>query len=299
MTDLIARTRESLPDVFDPRILEARETVSVLDAAIDHAKRLKDWPALEKAIEKKLNEVRAVVDWWDANVGVRESPGRGGIKSITDRLSIPADKAQEATGISPMQVSRWRKALSKPDAYRGKVFGAAYAKVWGGDTIALKHTGDQESYTPGKYIESARRVLGGIDLDPASNHTAQRVVKASTYYTADDDGLQQNWRGRVWMNPPYTALVINKFLEKLAGSYLRGDVTAAIALTNNNTDTTWFHSTAQVAGAVCFTRGRINFCKPDGSLSSPTNGQCFFYLGGDVAAFADEFAQHGMVMVRA
>lgn len=51
------------------------------------------------------------------------------------------------------------------------------------DVIALKHTGDQESYTPQKYIESARRVMGSINLDPASNEVAQKTIKADIFYT--------------------------------------------------------------------------------------------------------------------
>jgi hypothetical protein len=167
------------------------------------------------------------------------------------------------------------------------------------NTIATLHTGDEESYTPSKYIEAARRVLGRIDLDPASNPVAQKTVKAEVFYTVDDDGLSKSWKGTVWMNPPYTALVINRFLEKLCTHYEAGDVAAAITLTNNNTDTSWFHKTAAIASAVCFTAGRINFTKPDGSASSPTNGQIFFYLGNDVDVFAGEFSAFGLVMVRA
>lgn len=167
------------------------------------------------------------------------------------------------------------------------------------DTLALKHTGDEESYTPVEYLESARAVLGGVDLDPASNDMAQENVRAARYFTVDDDGLSREWSGRVWMNPPYTARVINEFIDKLVTHYESGDITDAIVLTNNNTDTSWFHQAALTASAICFTAGRINFLKRDGSTSSPTNGQSFFYFGEDTASFVGEFSRHGLVMVKA
>lgn len=165
--------------------------------------------------------------------------------------------------------------------------------------LATKHTGDEESYTPKEYLASARTVMGVIDLDPASNPMAQENVGADRYFTVDDDGLTQEWAGNVWMNPPYTARVINRFIDKLVDHYAAGEVTQAIVLTNNNTDTSWFHQGAKAAAAVCFTAGRINFLKRDGSRSSPTNGQAFLYFGENLSAFKNEFAKHGMVMVKA
>lgn len=165
--------------------------------------------------------------------------------------------------------------------------------------LATKHTGDEESYTPKEYLASARTVMGAIDLDPASNPMAQENVGADRYFTVDDDGLTQEWAGNVWMNPPYTARVINRFIDKLVDHYAAGEVTQAIVLTNNNTDTSWFHQGANAATAVCFTAGRINFLKRDGSRSSPTNGQAFLYFGENLSAFKNEFAKHGMVMVKA
>ncbi len=166
-------------------------------------------------------------------------------------------------------------------------------------TLATLNTGDEESYTPEKYLESARLVMGGIDLDPASNPMAQKNVNADIYYTQADDGLTKQWKGKVWMNPPYTARIINIFLEKLVGHFENNEVTEAIVLTNNNTDTSWFHKSAQQASAICFTAGRINFLKRDGSTSSPTNGQSFFYFGNNPEVFNKEFSQYGLVMVKA
>jgi hypothetical protein len=60
---------------------------------------------------------------------------------------------------------------------------------------------NDEWFTPAKYIAAARAVLGGIDLDPASNAIAQATVRAGRYYSKDDDGLAQPWHGRVWLNP--------------------------------------------------------------------------------------------------
>lgn len=165
--------------------------------------------------------------------------------------------------------------------------------------LAMKHTGDEESYTPPAYIESAVEVMGRIDLDPASNEMAQLTVNADHFYTVENDGLTKEWRGKVWMNPPYTARVINVFISKLVSHYVAGEVTEAIVLTNNNTDTSWFHEAANNAAAVCFTSGRINFLKRDGSKSSPTNGQSFIYFGKNIDLFKTVFSKHGLVMVKA
>jgi phage N-6-adenine-methyltransferase len=160
--------------------------------------------------------------------------------------------------------------------------------------ICSLHTGDQESYTPGKYIESARLVMGSIDLDPASNELAQKNVRAKTYYTKQDNGLEKPWTGNIFLNPPYSHPDIKYFVDKLLSELKPGQ--QAVLLTNNNTDTNFFHDAAKSAAAVCFTKGRINFLKADGSTSSPTNGQTFFYFGENKREFIKEFSQYGLIM---
>lgn len=171
-------------------------------------------------------------------------------------------------------------------------------KMWGNDnTIATKHTGDQESYTPAQYIEAAREVLGGIDLDPASNLIAQEMVRAEKWYGVDDDGLAQPWAGRVFLNPPYAYPLIEHFIEKLCAEIQQGNVTAAVLLTNDNSDTKWWHLAAIKSLRVCHTLGRINFYKADGEVTQPTNGQSFFYFGDEAASFARVFRKFGLIMM--
>ena len=157
-------------------------------------------------------------------------------------------------------------------------------------------TGENEWYTPGKYIDAVREFFGGIDLDPASSAIANETVQAERFYSLNDDGLSQVWRGRVWLNPPYAQPWIARFAEKLVLEVKTGHVSEAIALTHNYTDTSWFHLMAGTASALCFTRGRIGFLSPEGKRAAPTQGQTFFYFGPRIAEFANTFAGFGLVM---
>jgi hypothetical protein len=80
---------------------------------------------------------------------------------------------------------------------------------------AGKWTGDQESFTPPEYVEAARKVMGSIDLDPASCEVAQITVKAKRYYTKENNGLDKHWKGNIFLNPPYSHPEVKQFIDKL------------------------------------------------------------------------------------
>ena len=142
-------------------------------------------------------------------------------------------------------------------------------------------------------------MLGDIDLDPASCEFAQQTVKARNYYTAADDGLKKQWRGRVWLNPPYAQPLVGQFIDKLLAERNAKRVKAAILLTNNFTENTWFQSAAMLCQAICFTRGRIRFLNQDGQETAGAvtmRGQAFMYFGPHTGKFFDVFSDVGVVL---
>lgn len=161
-----------------------------------------------------------------------------------------------------------------------------------------QNSGNNEWYTPTEYIAAARGVLGAIDLDPASCPEANAIVGASTFYTLQEDGLAQPWRGRVWMNPPYAQPAIEHFAEKFAASVRAGEVTAGVVLVNNATETEWFRLMSEVATAVCFPKGRVRFWSPGGEDAAPLQGQAVLYAGDNLEAFRQAFSSFGVVLVK-
>lgn len=260
------------------------------DAIIAYAKKINDRDLLRSAIDEKVAHQAEFCGWWGENV----TPSRELNRSPRSATSISAAAAEASTGITKQQVSKWKIRLKDPEAYRESLFRSSYQKIMAeaGNVRGTTGTGENEWYTPARYIEAARLVMGGIDLDPASNELAQQTVKADTWYGVEDDGLEQTWSGRVFLNPPYAFPLISYFIEKL----LTEEIEQAILLTNNNTDTKWWHQAAVHSSGICFTAGRINFYKADGSVTQPTNGQNFFYMGENRDKFKEVFAEFGLVL---
>jgi hypothetical protein len=156
----------------------------------------------------------------------------------------------------------------------------SFAKARNGAHVSKNGRDNNEWYTPVEYIEAARKIMGGIDLDPCSSEVAQANVRAEAYFDIDDDGLEHEWYGRIWMNPPYGADLIGKFCAALLEEMEAGNATQACVLVNNATDTEWCQSLLSSASVVCFLRGRVTFLDATGKpANKPLQGQALFYFG--------------------
>lgn len=101
------------------------------------------------------------------------------------------------------------------------------------------------------------KALGEFDLDPCAP-LDRPWDTAKNHYTIEDDGLAQDWFGRVWCNPPYGRAMI-PFLRRMVEH--KNGMVLIFARTETRAffDYVWEH-----ADAILFIKGRLNFCTPDG-----------------------------------
>lgn len=123
------------------------------------------------------------------------------------------------------------------------------------NTAFEKTIGNDEWLTPPEIIKS----LGKFDLDPCAP-IIRPWDTALKHYTKEDNGLLQNWEGRVWCNPPYGSQT-HLWLNKCA---LHNN---CIVLTFARTETKMFFDHVwNTADAVFFFKGRIKFYRVTGEV---------------------------------
>ena len=173
------------------------------------------------------------------------------------RLPETESQARPLSSLAPQaQQEIWQDVVSR---HGENITAAKVAEVVSEYQGAKKahvsnNTGNPEWYTPAKFVNSARLVMGGIDLDPASCEMANETVEASNIYTAETNGINNPWFGRVWLNPPYSQPEMTNFAERLSLALESNEIEQAIVLTNNATETGWFAIISKGANAYCFPR---------------------------------------------
>jgi hypothetical protein len=204
------------------------EVKSIRDKAVamqHYARQAKDSELIDLATDIRL---RAEIRAGELLTEMAQRQERHNGRNVSGRTvqGLPRATPEKAPklsdlGVSKTQSSRWQRLAALPTAEREVKIERAKEK----QKAALdgKHapfgTGQNECYTPVKFLDAAREVLGGFDLDPASSDMAQRVVKAAHYFTEATNGLVQEWRARsVWLNPPYGRMLMARFVPSCSMS---------------------------------------------------------------------------------
>ena len=176
------------------------------------------------------------------------------------------------------------------------------------DPIPQHSSESVEWYTPRLIALMARAVMGGIDLDPCSNATANAVIEATRIFAPPDDGLELPWAGRVFLNPPGgkqgASSSAARWWRKLVGSYPRAGsagVTSAIVIGFN--PSILFTAQYDVEGAsptdwpVCYPRRRISFWREGVEAKNPPHHSVVIGYRVDRDKFAKVFGKLGKVVL--
>lgn len=280
---------------------EVKDIRDKAQAMAAYARQAKDTALVEWATEIKVRAERR------AGEMLRDMPKHTGGRPSKTTDIVSAVSTLADIGVTDKQSERWQKLAAVPeDKFEQAV--AAAKEVAGEVTTAallrLNHphvshnSGENEWYTPPNIIERARATMGVIDCDPASSAVANGLVMATTFYTAEQDGLAQTWFGRVWMNPPYSNPLCSQFCAALTRKFEAGEIEQACVLVNNATETGWFQAMLRVAASACFLEGRVRYLNAGGEpVGAPLQGQAILYFGKRQKQFSLNFTEVGIVLM--
>ena len=102
-----------------------------------------------------------------------------------------------------------------------------------------------------------------FEIDVCAN---DKNHKCDKYFTEEMDGLNQEWTGICWMNPPY-GREIGKWVKKAYESSLKG--ATVVCLLPARTDTKWWHEYC-MKGEIRLIKGRLKFGDSKNSAPFPS-----------------------------
>lgn len=123
--------------------------------------------------------------------------------------------------------------------------------------------GKSDSWGTPAWITDA---LGRFDLDPCAMPTPARQI-ALTNYTEREDGLVQEWAGRVWLNPPFNRYERPYWMERMSRHNFGTMLIPAACETAPFAKYVW-----GVAKGILMLRERPYFLKPDGTRARSNSG---------------------------
>jgi hypothetical protein len=179
--------------------------------------------------------------------------------------------------------------LRVPSTVSTQASGSAY-------TRALFSMENDRYGTPIFILNCVRQVLGVIDLDPFSEALFNSVVRATRFYSREENGfdrLNKPWWGSVFLNPPGGKTASGQSISGLAlaraiHEWKHMTMVAAIVLIKAAIGYEWFNQSYEFP--ICSLYMRPSFTDPNNSEngSAPT-GYVAVYLGPNPLLFKKVF----------
>jgi hypothetical protein len=173
----------------------------------------------------------------------------------------------------------------------------------------IQHSSRQDNWgTPFKILQIVNRVLGSIDLDPASSNDANEIICASKIFTEESDGLSSIWglNDSVFINPPSGKVGKQSktllFWKKLMHELYCGNVGHAIFLAFSVEQMQSSQNKGvppMLAYPFCVPSKRISFIDPNKTgRNAPSHSNMIIYVPGSIDVtyrFKEHFSSIGYV----
>ncbi len=155
-----------------------------------------------------------------------------------------------------------------------KVLAIEEGALWQKDPNNLHQISNDEWFTPRFILEK----LGKFDLDPCTSKNRPWPT-ALKHITKEEDGLSQNWSGRVWCNPPFGEMGCWMAWMAVHGNGI------LLSPASKMETLPFFKYVWSQAHAILIMRGRLRFCSFEGQLAgrNPTFSTVFVAYGSQNA----------------
>ena len=137
---------------------------------------------------------------------------------------------------------------------------------------SIEERRNKQWLAPAKYRAAATVVMGGIDSDIDT----------------------EEWNGRLYLEMPRRDRL--EYAQRLVSLVERGEVTEAVVLAVNATETRWYRAIAGISSAWCLHAGRIRFTDKEGGTNLPIQGQVILYVGSNTSRFSEVFSDFGTIL---
>ena len=175
----------------------------------------------------------------------------------------------------------------------------------------IQHSSRTDAWgTPEDILESVRKVLGSIELDPASDEHFNQFVRAQKFITEEENGLSASWETywapttgpNIFLNPPggkianksKTQLFWNRLMQQRALGRVNHAIFMGFSL--ECLQTTQSSSKSALDFPLCVPRKRIKFVAKNGTYNAPSHSNVIIYVPGHVDCTSDfiaEFSKYG------